>query len=88
MGVQATELFHDAQKILKKLIENKSLTAKAIFGLFPANAVEDDIFLQNAQGEDIGKFITLRQQAKNPKEKSIWPWQILLRQEKQEFRIM
>ncbi|MCT3923780.1 methionine synthase [Elizabethkingia anophelis] len=64
VGVQATELFHDAQKILKKLIENKSLTAKAIFGLFPANAVEDDIFLQNAQGEDIGKFITLRQQAK------------------------
>ncbi|MDV3797450.1 methionine synthase [Elizabethkingia anophelis] len=64
VGVQATELFHDAQKILKKLIENKSLTAKAIFGLFPANAVEDDIFLQNEQGEDIGKFITLRQQAK------------------------
>ncbi|CAM3389563.1 methionine synthase [Elizabethkingia occulta] len=64
VGVQATELFHDAQKILKKLIEDKSLTAKAIFGLFPANAVEDDIFLQNEQGEDIGKFITLRQQAK------------------------
>ncbi len=64
VGVQATELFHDAQKILKKLIEDKSLTAKAIFGLFPANTVEDDIFLQNEQGEDIGKFITLRQQAK------------------------
>ncbi|WP_087093196.1 methionine synthase [Elizabethkingia anophelis] len=64
VGVQATELFHDAQKILKKLIENKSLTAKAIFGLFPANAVKDNIFLQNEQGEDIGKFITLRQQAK------------------------
>ncbi|AQW94272.1 methionine synthase [Elizabethkingia anophelis] len=64
VGVQATELFHDAQKILKKLIENKSLTAKAIFGLFPANAVKDDIFLQNEQSEDIGKFITLRQQAK------------------------
>ncbi|WP_454059921.1 methionine synthase [Elizabethkingia ursingii] len=64
VGAQATELFHDAQNILKKLIEDKSLTAKAIFGLFPANAVEDDIFLQNEQGEDIGKFITLRQQAK------------------------
>jgi 5-methyltetrahydrofolate--homocysteine methyltransferase len=64
VGAQATELFHDAQKILKKLIEDKSLTAKAIFGLFPANAVEDDVFLQNEQGEDIGKFITLRQQAK------------------------
>lgn len=88
VGVQATELFHDAQKILKKLIENKSLTAKAIFGLFPANAVEDDIFLQNEQGEDIGKFITLRQQAKKSEGKSIWLWQILLRQEKPEFRIM
>ena len=64
VGAQATELFHDAQNILKKLIEDKSLTAKAIFGLFPANAVEDDIFMQNEQGEDIGKFITLRQQAK------------------------
>ncbi|MDE5449149.1 methionine synthase, partial [Elizabethkingia meningoseptica] len=64
VGTQATELFHDAQKILKKLLDEKSLIAKGIFGLFPANAVKDDIIIHDENGKDLGKFITLRQQAK------------------------
>ncbi len=42
VGEQATELFKDAQIILDKIISEKLLTAKAIFGLFEANTINDD----------------------------------------------
>ncbi len=42
VGTQATELFADAQELLKKVFDEKLLKAKAIFGLFPANTVNDD----------------------------------------------
>lgn len=42
-GEEATKVFNDAQKLLKEIVENKSLKAKAVFGLFPASAVGDDI---------------------------------------------
>ena len=43
VGVEAKKLFNDAQNLLKEIVKNKSLKAKAVFGLFPANAVGDDI---------------------------------------------
>ncbi|MDC6365804.1 MULTISPECIES: methionine synthase [Flavobacteriaceae] len=42
VGVQATELFEDAQVMLQKILNGKLLKAKGIFGLFPANQVNDD----------------------------------------------
>ncbi len=42
VGTQACELFADAQNMLKKVITEKQLKARAIFGLFPANTAEDD----------------------------------------------
>ena len=42
-GKQAKELFEDGQVMLKKILKEKSLKAKAIFGLFPANSTGDDI---------------------------------------------
>lgn len=42
VGEQATELFKDAQELLKRIFDEKLLKAKAIFGLFPANTVNDD----------------------------------------------
>ncbi len=42
VGTQATELFADAQVMLKQIFEEKWLTAKAIFGLFEANSNEED----------------------------------------------
>jgi 5-methyltetrahydrofolate--homocysteine methyltransferase len=42
VGEQATDLFADAQKMLKKIISEKKLKAKGIFGLFPANSINDD----------------------------------------------
>ena len=63
VGEHAKELFADAQKMLKKIVEEKLLTAKAIFGIFPANSNEqDDIELKN--GKEIFTFRTLRQQHK------------------------
>ena len=42
VGEQATELFEDAQALLKRIFNEKLLQAKAIFGLFPANTINDD----------------------------------------------
>jgi 5-methyltetrahydrofolate--homocysteine methyltransferase len=42
VGVEATKLYNDAQKLLKKLIDEKLLTAKAVLGFFPANTINED----------------------------------------------
>ncbi|MGB5386023.1 MAG: vitamin B12 dependent-methionine synthase activation domain-containing protein, partial [Eudoraea sp.] len=42
VGEQASELYEDARSMLKKIFEEKLLTAKAIFGLFSANTINDD----------------------------------------------
>ncbi len=44
-GVEAKKLFNDAQDLLKDIKKNKSLKIKAVFGLWPANSVGDDITL-------------------------------------------
>ncbi len=67
VGKQANELYQDAQLLLKDIIENKRFTAKAIFGLFAANSVNDDLFVKDEQGNKLAKFITLRQQQKRAK---------------------
>ena len=64
-GKQAKELFEDGQVMLKKILKEKSLKAKAIFGLFPANSIGDDIEVYNAKKtKTLAKFLTLRQQLK------------------------
>ncbi len=42
VGKAATDLFNDAQIMLKKLIEEKTLKASAVFGLWPASTTNDD----------------------------------------------
>ncbi len=42
-GVEAKKLFDDANSLLDKVVKEKLLTANAVIGLFPANAVGDDI---------------------------------------------
>ena len=63
-GYQAKELFNDAQTMLKNILIEKSLTAKAIFGLFPANSNGDDIevYQDESRKKILAKFVTLRQQ--------------------------
>ncbi len=65
VGEQATELFSDAQELLKRIFDEKLLKAKAIFGLFPANTVnDDDIEVYSDNGEVVETFLSLRQQLK------------------------
>lgn len=61
VGVQAKELFADAQTMLKGIISAKKLKAKAVFGLFPANSIQDDD-IEIKVGDQPYVFRTLRQQ--------------------------
>lgn len=70
VGAQAKELFKDAQVILKRILDEKLLTAKAIFGIFKANSNEtDDILIFDENNNQKTKFISLRQQAQRSKGK-------------------
>ena len=68
VGKQASELYKDAKVLLQKVFDKKLLKAKAIFGLFPANSVNDDdievSLSPRAQSRGFTKFLTLRQQLK------------------------
>ena len=69
VGEQAKLLFNDAQKMIRKIIEENWLTAKARFGIFPVNSVGDDIEVYNNKEREkvIARWITLRQQLKKHK---------------------
>lgn len=63
VGEQATSLFADAKELLGKVLNEKLLSAKAIFGLFEANTInDDDIEVKSNSGNF--EFRTLRQQLK------------------------
>ena len=61
VGDEAKKLYDDAQALLKKIVDEKLLTARAVIGFWPANAVGDDILLE-AEGKPV-TIHTLRQQA-------------------------
>nr|WP_228055068.1 vitamin B12 dependent-methionine synthase activation domain-containing protein [Kordia antarctica] len=63
VGEQATQLFADAQEMIKEIIAKQSLKAKAIFGLFEANTINDDDISIQKNGKEIAVFRTLRQQS-------------------------
>ncbi len=64
VGKKAQELFDDARGLLKDILEQRLLTARAVYGLFPANSVGDDIevYRDESRSEVIATFHTLRQQ--------------------------
>ncbi|MFH1067166.1 MAG: methionine synthase [bacterium] len=66
IGAQARELFEDAQKILRRIIQEKRLNVKGVMGFFPANSVGDDIelYADEKRSRVLGVFHTLRQQMK------------------------
>ncbi|WP_281298125.1 methionine synthase [Flavobacterium limnophilum] len=68
VGEQATSVFADAQEMLAVILKEKKLQAKGIYGIFPANQVnDDDIQLYDEKGNELEKFLTLRQQAQKTK---------------------
>ena len=65
VGEQATELFADAKVLLQKIFDEKLLKAKAVFGLFAANTVDDDDIQVTVAGKEKPlTFLSLRQQLK------------------------
>lgn len=69
VGEHASQLFEDAQKMLKQIIDEKWLQARAVIGLFPANTVDDDdieIYTDDSRQQLLMKIHSLRQQAEKP----------------------
>jgi 5-methyltetrahydrofolate--homocysteine methyltransferase len=64
VGEQATSVFADAQEMLKVILKEKKFTAKGIYGIFPANQInDDDILVQPTNNQQPITFLTLRQQS-------------------------
>ncbi len=65
VGTEARRLYHDAQSMLRRIIDEKWLRASAVFGLFPANSTDDDILVyENEDRQQIKAVLHhLRQQA-------------------------
>ncbi len=69
-GEEASMLYSDAQSMLQRIVEEKWLQARAVVGLFPANAVGDDIELYAEDGTLRTTLHTLRKQGKQPEGKA------------------
>ncbi len=67
VGEAATALFEDAQAMLRKLIDEKLIRARAVFGFWPANQVgDDDLEVYGETGEKLATLHHLRQQTIKP----------------------
>ena len=68
-GTEARKLFEDGQNLLDLIIEEKLLGARAVIGLFPANALPNDdieIYADESREEVLETFHFLRQQRQKP----------------------
>ncbi|PAW79848.1 MAG: methionine synthase [Verrucomicrobia bacterium Tous-C9LFEB] len=68
VGERAKELLADAQKLLRRIIDEKLLSGKAAYGFYPANSQGDDILLytDDSRKTVLTTFHTLRQQMDKP----------------------
>ena len=67
VGAQASALYRDARAMLDTIIKEKWLTARAVFGLWPANSRGDDVVVSLPDGQATLHF--LRQQVDKPAER-------------------
>ncbi|MGA2177310.1 MAG: methionine synthase [Verrucomicrobiota bacterium] len=67
-GEQARKLFDDAQALLRRIVNEKLLAARGVYGFFPANSAGDDVTLYAgpARREVLATFHFLRQQMEKP----------------------
>jgi 5-methyltetrahydrofolate--homocysteine methyltransferase len=63
-GAQARLIFTEANALLDQIVEKKLLTARGVYGFFPANAIGDDIdlYTNDARKQVLTRFHFLRQQ--------------------------
>ena len=67
VGEQARELFDDARAMLKKIVDENWLQAKAVIGFYPANSIVDDVEVYDKTGSQrrpLAQFHFVRQQMK------------------------
>ena len=71
IGEEATRLFADAQTLLKQIVDEKWLQARAVIGFFPANSVGDDVELYSDDSREEVKTVLhhLRQQLAKPSDR-------------------
>ncbi len=62
VGKEAKSLFQDAQSLLRRIIDEKWLSAKAVIGLFPAQRMNDDVLISSEDRSDLAHLHFLRQQ--------------------------
>ena len=65
VGVESKKLYNDAQSMLRRIIDEKWLTANAVFGLFPANSTDPDtieVYEDDKRKEVMTSLYSLRQQ--------------------------
>jgi 5-methyltetrahydrofolate--homocysteine methyltransferase len=64
IGERAQELFQDAQCLLTRMVDEQLITARGVYGFFPANSVGDDIelYTDESRSRVLTTFHTLRQQ--------------------------
>ena len=74
VGEEARKLFADAQAMLRRMIDEKWIEARAVFGLFPANRVGDDIALyaDETRAAPLMTWHNLRQQMARPEGQPNW----------------
>jgi 5-methyltetrahydrofolate--homocysteine methyltransferase len=65
-GEEAGKLYNDARGMLDKIVSEKWLTANAVYGIYPANSIGDDIvlFTDESRKKELTRFINLRNQTK------------------------
>ena len=63
-GPAARELYENAQALLKRIIDEKLLTARGVYGFWPANTVGDDIivYTDDTRHHELTRLPMLRQQ--------------------------
>jgi 5-methyltetrahydrofolate--homocysteine methyltransferase len=64
-GAQARQIFNEGNALLDVIIEKKLITARGVYGLFPASAVGDDVelYTDSTRGTVLERFHFLRQQS-------------------------
>jgi len=69
VGTEAKKLYADAQAMLNRMIAENWVEARAVFGLFPANTVNDDdieVYTDESRSKTLMTWHNLRQQMKKP----------------------
>lgn len=69
VGEAATNLFNDAQDMLKRIVDEKLLEARAVIGFWPANQINDDdiaVYKDESRSDTVAKLHHIRQQVAKP----------------------